>query len=232
MTIARIALATDLRCFAHSRLWDIISGLPCFLFCLFTASGSAILISKQIGQPSDPTVVAQMLAETGSICFFLIQACLICVRRLPLRKLEGVFPRLTAVFAAYSSFGLVLLPRAAPSAPLAITSSALLFLGTFGSIVTLSYLGRSFAILPQARRLVTRGPYRYARHPLYLCEQVSLLGVSLQFRQPWALLLALIGCMLQFPRMRYEERVLLEAFPEYSDYRKNTSQLIPGIRPR
>jgi len=218
--------------FAHSRFWDFISGLPCVLFCLFAISGFAILIGKQIEQPVDLTLAAQILSEMGSIVFFSMPAVLICVRRLPLRKLTGFVPRLTALLAAYSSFVLVLLPRAAPSAPLAITSSSLLLLGTLGSIVTISYLGRSFAILPQARRLVVGGTYRYARHPLYLCEQISLLGVSLQFQQPWALLVALTGCMLQFPRMHYEERVLLEAFPEYSDYRKRTALLIPGIGPR
>ena len=227
--MTELTKATQSDGFAHSRLWDFISGLPCVLFCLFAASSFAILVSKQIGQPAAPTLVAQILSEIGSICFFLIQAALICVRRLPLLKLEGVVPRLTALFAAYSSFGLVLLPRATPSAPLAITSSVLLILGTLGSIVTLSHLGRSFAILPQARRLVISGTYKYARHPLYLCEQISLLGVSLQFRQPWGLLVAVIGCMLQFPRMRYEERVLLKAFPEYADYRKNTALLIPGV---
>jgi protein-S-isoprenylcysteine O-methyltransferase Ste14 len=217
--------------FAHSRSWDFITGLPCVLFCLFAASGFAILIGKQIHQPLDLTLAAQIFSETGSLIFFSMQAALICVRRLPARKLTGLVPRLTAFLAAYSSFALVLLPRAAHSTPLAIASSALLLVGTLGSIVTLIFLGRSFAILPQARRLVVSGPYRYSRHPLYLCEQLSLFGVSLQFQQPWALLLALVGCMLQFPRMHYEERVLLEAFPEYFDYRKRTALLIPGIGP-
>ena len=199
------------------------------MFCLVAVSGFAILIHKQISLTRDAPLTAQLLSETASICFFLTQAALICVRRLPFKKLPGLVPRLVALVGAYSSFALLLLPLATKSAPLAIASSVLVLLGTSGSIVTLVFLGRSFAIMPQARHLVVGGPYRYSRHPLYLCEQLSLLGVSLQFQQPWALLIALIGCALQFPRMHYEEFVLLKTFTEYERYRQRTAKLIPGI---
>ena len=35
--------------------------------------------------------------------------------------------------------------------------------------------------------------------------------------------------VLQLVRIRYEERVLRETFPEYEEYAKRTAQLIPGI---
>ncbi len=110
------------------RLRDFISGLPFALFCLFAISGFAIQISKQINQPVDVTLVLQMLSKVASICFFSMQAVMICVRRLPLRKLTGFLPRLVALLAAYFSFALVLLPPAASSASLAITSSILLMI--------------------------------------------------------------------------------------------------------
>ena len=88
---------------------------------------------------------------------------------------------------------------------------------------------RAFAIFPQARMPVTKGPYRLVRHPLYLCEQVSLFGVSLQYAQPWALLIVILGFALQFPRMRYEEEILGLTFPLYRDYARRTPMILPRI---
>lgn len=214
---------------AHSRLWDLVSGLPLILFNAAAALGFAILMARELRLPLDAGATIQLFSRAGSFCFFLLQAGLVSIRRLPLAKLPGVAPRALALLAAYSSFALLLLPRPAPSPLLGAISSALLFAGTAGAIATLAYLGRSYAILPQARSLVTGGPYRWCRHPLYLCEQLSLFGVSLQFAQPWASLIALLGALLQFPRMRNEERILAQAFPEYDDYRKRTAMIVPGL---
>lgn len=207
-----------------------MSGLPCVLFNAVAAAGFAVLIQREFHQPLDIAGSIQILSRTGSFVFFSLQALLICVRRLPLSKIGGIAPRLVALLAAYSSFLLLLLPRAAPSALLATVSSVQLLAGTTGSIVTLAFLGRSFAILPQARSLVTSGPYRYCRHPLYLCEQLSLFGVCLQFRQPWALIVALVGLGLQFPRMAFEEKILRFTFPTYGRYAEQTPLLLPFLR--
>ncbi len=96
-------------------------------------------------------------------------------------------------------------------------------------ILILFWLGRSFSLLPEARRLVTNGPYRRIRHPLYLAGLVGSLGVMLQYRQPWALLVVLATLALQILRMNYEEQVLSRAFPEYETYATRSWRLIPGV---
>ena len=78
--------------------------------------------------------------------------------------------------------------------------------------------------------LVTGGPYRLVRHPLYLCEQISLFGVCLQYAWPWAFLIVLAGFALQFPRMAYEEDILARTFPRYRDYAARTPMIIPNFR--
>jgi protein-S-isoprenylcysteine O-methyltransferase Ste14 len=171
----------------------------------------------------------QIPSESGSIVFFSMEAVLVCIRRLPRQKYNGAPPRILALMAAYSPFALVFLPRAALYLPLAVASTALLCIGTVGGILTLTYLGRSFAILPQARHLITNGPYKYVRHPLYLFGQVSLIGVSLQFLQPWASAMALIGLGLQFPRIALEEEILLQTFPDYGCYQARTPRLLPHL---
>jgi protein-S-isoprenylcysteine O-methyltransferase Ste14 len=213
---------------AHPRAWDLAAGLPLILFNGFAAAGFAIQVLKTQVSPSFIDNL-QLASAFGSFVFFAMETVLVCIRRLPLRKLGGVLPRLTALAAANIPFALVLLPRRHLSLPWAIASVALLLIGTVGGIVTLAFLRRSFAILPQARQLVTTGPYRYTRHPLYLFGQASLLGVSLQFAQPWAIMIVAACYLLQFPRMRYEEQILLETFPGYADYRDKTAMIVPGL---
>ena len=77
--------------------------------------------------------------------------------------------------------------------------------------------------------LVTAGPYRFLRHPLYLCEQLSAFGLALQFRQPWGLVIVCIGFALQFPRMHFEEEILAASFPAYRAYAAGRSRILPFL---
>ena len=73
------------------------------------------------------------------------------------------------------------------------------------------------------------GPYALVRHPLYLGEIIAIVGVALQYLSAWALLLLALVCAIQFRRIKNEERVLLQAFPEYADYMAHTARLVPGV---
>lgn len=219
----------DLDGHAHARAWDLVAALPLILFNSVAALGFAIMAVKAAQKPVDDIGALQILSEIGSLIFFLMEAVMVCIRKLPLRKLTGFLPRASALAAAAAPFALLLLPHRTLAPAQSVASILLLLAGTAGGIVSLAFLGRSFAILPQARRLITNGPYRYIRHPLYLFGSLSLFGVGLQFAQPWGLAIAAAGLLLQFPRMRFEEQILMDAFPGYGDYRARTAMLIPGI---
>jgi protein-S-isoprenylcysteine O-methyltransferase Ste14 len=101
--------------------------------------------------------------------------------------------------------------------------------GTSLAFWSVWYLGRSFSLLPQARALVTSGPYRFVRHPIYLGGLLITIGeVWLRF-SALTLGLNVIFVAAQIVRLRYEEQILERAFPEYAAYRAQTSALIPGI---
>ncbi len=87
------------------------------------------------------------------------------------------------------------------------------------------YLRYAFSIEPEARRLVTGGPYKTARHPVYLGYFAQYLGMALLFPTFQFGLALLAWFLLMADRMRNEERVLARAFPEYEEYRRRVTAL-------
>ena len=88
-------------------------------------------------------------------------------------------------------------------------------------------LGTCFGVLPEARGLVTRGPYRLVRHPVYLGELGACAGLVLGAPSAWNLTAAAVLLGAQLVRMRLEERALETEFPEYAAYAAHTPRLIP-----
>jgi len=79
------------------------------------------------------------------------------------------------------------------------------------------------------RGLVTRGPYRWVRHPVYLDEITAMLGLLLPILSARNLAVFALFCALQLWRTRHEEAALAATFPEYADYRRRTPRLLPGL---
>jgi protein-S-isoprenylcysteine O-methyltransferase Ste14 len=53
--------------------------------------------------------------------------------------------------------------------------------------------------------------------------------VAMQYLMPWALVVFAAHCFFQFERMKNEERILMEFFPEYKEYMRRTARLLPGL---
>jgi protein-S-isoprenylcysteine O-methyltransferase Ste14 len=213
-----------------SRAYDLLMASPLILFCGFALAGFAILIPQQLRVPAPN--LALIVTEVVTGLFLALQLVLVCVRRLPSGKASGFLPRVWGLVGANFGYTVLLLPRASLGVFAAGLSTALVVIGTAGSIVTLLWLGKAFAILPQARALVTTGPYAYVRHPLYLFEQLAVLGVALQYRQPWSLLLFVVSFAIQFPRMHYEEEIMAQTFAGYDGYARVTPRLVPFASPK
>ncbi len=101
-------------------------------------------------------------------------------------------------------------------------------LGSWGVLA----LGRNLTPFPRpiaGGELVTHGPYRFVRHPIYTGLIFGTLG--------WALLrssllgLALVVALFIFfdLKSRREERWLREAYPGYGDYQKRVKKLVPWV---
>jgi protein-S-isoprenylcysteine O-methyltransferase Ste14 len=173
---------------------------------------------------------AALLASRCCLCSFLMLVAWITLARAqPVAKAKGLLPRLAAALGTYLIYGVALLPTPHLGTFWLFLSALLLTLGNALSLVILMRLGRSFSIMPEARRLVTDGPYAVIRHPLYLAEQIATFGVYIQFASPAAAALCAAQFLCQIQRMRNEEKVLERAFPDYAAYRQRTARLIPGV---
>jgi len=94
---------------------------------------------------------------------------------------------------------------------------ALVTLAAGLSLISLLAMGRLFGIRPALRGLVTSGPYRLVRHPMYLSYVLADIGYNLQEWNSVTLLLVLIGWASLVYRIQAEERVLSQ-HPEWSAY--------------
>jgi protein-S-isoprenylcysteine O-methyltransferase Ste14 len=209
--------------FRQTKLFDTLAALPLVVWFAFSA------ISLRGNLAHDGAIIAggeaslliwlQFLSLLFSILFCLLTVWLLLVRDKPVRRIAGALPRICAVSGTFLGVGMLNLPVAELSLPVQGLCFALTGVGSAASFFVLSKLGKSFSIVPEARRLVTSGPYAFARHPLYAAEIITVLGLIVQYQQPWALLLGVSVIVLQVTRSVFEERVLTEAFPEYVDYR-------------
>ena len=177
-----------------------------------------------------PADLLDFTAETANTLFQLAIAILIIIRYRRVAATGGLYSRFVALLGSFLFVLLVpFLSRHESSPTLDILSILLLLSGSILSLTVLLYLGRSFSILPEARRLVVTGPYRFVRHPLYATEMICMLGLVVQFMLWPAVIVFLIQLLIQLERMRIEEQLLNRTFPEYERYASNTARLIPGL---
>lgn len=110
---------------------------------------------------------------------------------------------------------------------------AVLFLAGLGLAVWARlYLGRNWG-MPMTRKdepeLVTSGPYRYVRHPIYSGLLLAILGTALATNIYWLIAFAIMGVYFVYSAS-VEERILTESFPSsYPAYRAATKMLIPFV---
>jgi len=159
---------------------------------------------------------------------FLVLIVFFTITRLPPKdSAAGIEPRLTAIAGTFILMILVVLPTGSVGLELRVLATILVVVGTLLSIYCLCWLRRSFSIMATARRLVTNGPYSIVRHPLYVAEALTVIGVVISNWSMAALAVGIAQFALQFRRMQNEERVLRSTFPEYDDYASRVPMFIP-----
>jgi protein-S-isoprenylcysteine O-methyltransferase Ste14 len=139
----------------------------------------------------------------------------------------AVLAALLGTFVLYSLW-LMPAPRTDNIYVLAM-SDILLSFGMTLALYSLTYLRHRFSIVPEARGLVTSGPYQLVRHPIYLGEIIAAFGLILPSFLTLHLVVFLVFVSTQIRRTYYEEEVLGQAFPDYPEYARRTHRLIPYV---
>jgi protein-S-isoprenylcysteine O-methyltransferase Ste14 len=237
MVIAMVA--GRLKALRGTKLYDLLAAAPVIAWFAFSVAQMLPALVQRIALVivfvrTDPsvlpaTLVFRTVSEVATLAFFVLSIVMYTVRYVPQGSATGLYPRFAAMAGTFSSLGFLLLPAQELSSALYLVSLVLLIGGIVFAIWALLVLGRSISLLPEARRLVTRGPYAFVRHPLYLGEMVAVAGIALQHLSAWALLLLGLIWAFQLQRMKYEELVLSRSFPEYRDYVARTARLVPGV---
>lgn len=218
-----------MRGLSRERTLDLLCALPTLLICGLAIPGFGIQIFDLARTGISPSSIAAIGVRLASALFAGLQIAMLCIRQLPVAKLRRWRARGVALLGANSAALLLLLPRSDAVEVRNIASALITIVGLLFASVSLWHLGRAFAVFPQARRLVTTGPYAYVRHPLYVAESIAAFGVMLQYRQPWALLTFVFGVSLQFARMHFEEQILQHQFLDYARYAQHTARWLPKL---
>jgi protein-S-isoprenylcysteine O-methyltransferase Ste14 len=173
------------------------------LFILIALYGAMLLLSR----PATvlPTRRKHLLVPIAMSYYFVLYGML---DYLPLSLRESLLP--PAWQFPCSMFGVILS-----------------LIGYSIAIWAIFYLRRSFAIFVSVRKIVSKGPYAYVRHPIYLGYLFDSCGIALV---SFSIAILFLGCgfvWLLVQRARMEEEKLCEASASYRLYARRTGFLFP-----
>jgi len=227
-------------------LTGLLGGGSLFLFALFLFWGSLGLVDLGLATP------AALCFDAGlSLIFFVQHSGMIrtsCRRRLGSILSEKYHGTLFTLTSGVLLLGLVIFWQGVDWQVLTLTGglrwlARLVFLlalaGFFWGVLALGFfdpfgfvpiLKEKLAIPEQPQVLVVRGPYRWVRHPLYLCvilliwSNPDLTADRLLFNILWTVWI-IIGA-------RLEEQDLIDTFGQaYLDYQQQVPRLLPFFPP-
>jgi protein-S-isoprenylcysteine O-methyltransferase Ste14 len=231
-SLAPPANANGRKVFVFRREW--IDYPIRILAALFFAFAAGIYFRNALHRidltTNDSATIASVCSFSAIGLYTFMLACLYVLRLKPTNKFAGFIPMVTSIVGCFLLSALFFVAPINLSIGFKFFAAGLIVIGNLFTVYSLAYLGRSFSILPEGRRLVTTGPYRVMRNPVYIGEAVATIGAMITLFSLGAVLIVVAQFALQIVRIHYEEKVLRETFPqEYDDYVRRTARLIPGL---
>lgn len=197
------------------------------VFAFFLAMQSATLSRMFDVDPRPDWWALTLISQVLSLLFVALVVAMTIWRLPPRSTAHGLAPRFAAIAGTFALMALIFLPPTEEPLAARLLATVLIVVGTAGSIWCMRHLGRSFSIVASARALVTNGPYGIVRHPLYLTEGITTVGIVIMQWSAAAVAIGIIQMALQYWRMQIEEQVLRDAFPEYEGYAEEVGMIWP-----
>jgi protein-S-isoprenylcysteine O-methyltransferase Ste14 len=187
----------------------------------------AVFVAINIGASfTDPWPA--LLSRFCNASFYMLLALLILTRPPAKAQADGLLPRIAAFVGTYLPWTITFFGKTDQALP-NLASTACLLVGMIMMLVTVRHLGQSFSLVPQARSVVQTGPYRWIKHPLYLAEEIAILGLVLQYLTPVTVIVFVLHIGVQVCRIVYEEDLLRRNCPEYFSYEASRWRLVPYV---
>lgn len=165
------------------KFYDAVMRLPVVAFGLFflvrEVSGLRGIVAFHPYFGGDWPFLMTLAGRIAIVIFLAVSVGFHASRYRPVGKYATWHPKITALAGMLFANLILLTPRAASDVLWDSASTVLILVGTIACILVVFDLGRSLSIMPEARKLVTGGLYGRIRHPLYLAEEIGVLGIFL-----------------------------------------------------
>jgi protein-S-isoprenylcysteine O-methyltransferase Ste14 len=217
--ISTTSTATASNAWSYDRVMRVLGGMWFFLL--------ALLVAIKLGASHDnpwPSLLSSLCLAS----FYLLLAMLIWTRSPAKAQADGLLPRIAAFVGTYLPWTITFFGKTDQALP-NLASTACVLTGLVMMFVTIRHLGKSFSVVPQARSVVQTGPYRWIKHPLYLSEEITIVGAVLQYLTPVTVMVLVTHIAVQVSRILYEEDLLRRNCPEYAGYEASRWRLIPYV---
>jgi len=179
----------------------------------------------------DRTQVMYLLNRILTVAFFAFLVVIYVLRSEAIARDHNPVAIAAALIGSFVLYGLFLIPGRGRSTDIWVLAGSDMGLacGMLWALYSLTYLGKRFSIVPEARGLVTSGPYRLIRHPIYLGEITAGFGLVLPTLLTVHAVVFIIFVLAQLVRTYFEERILKATYPQYEAYARRTRRLIPFV---
>ena len=113
--------------------------------------------------------------------------------------------------------------------PVAMLIQVLAALLMLWARLTLGWRSFHAAANPTSGGIITTGPYRFFRHPIYAAIVYFVWAGVFSHASILTACLAAVGTAMLGVRMVTEERLLVTRYPEYAAYAARTKQVVPFV---
>ncbi|MFC7486695.1 methyltransferase family protein [Knoellia sp. CPCC 206453] len=166
--------------------------------------------------------VLQVVSTIAALAFYTVLTVMYLGRGVATRTDRRPDRWLVAGLATFSGYFVPLVGAGDAGEVEVGVGSALIAVGVALSIWALLHLRTNISVVPQSRDLASSGPYRVFRHPLYVFEYISAVGLAMVHGGGWAWAIVIVLAVLQILRARWEEALLHEQVEGYAAYAART----------